>query len=245
MLIWSYHLDPLTPTQSCSVIWRRCTWAEPSKTKCIALFVCGSWPHYCFLIYSSTPQLQQVETARPVTPIENMHTPTTQFLPHAFQATPFSFTPAPVTMETNTTTAADTVTTNTINSIPSISAHHQEDSSKVKEKPQILHTTVYTRWVAHCYQLTLQLLMVLHRYLQGLRSNKQHFSNWHDSQTVQQCGMAQAPASLQPAKWISPKAVPNNKNITDALYQLRDHLLQDSAKLSKYLSSHWHVHHQL
>ncbi|XP_065909359.1 protein polybromo-1-like [Dysidea avara] len=155
------------------------------------------------------------------TPIEHVHTPTTRLV-SAFQTTPISFTPAPVAMETSTT-VVNTITTNTINSISSISAHQQQESSPktVKETPQILHTTVYTR------------------YLEGLRSNKQHLSNWQYSQTVQQeQGMVQTPAGLQPTKWISPKAVPSNKNITDALYQLRDHLLQDTAKLSKYLSSH-------
>lgn len=74
-------------------------------------------------------------------------------------------------------------------------------------------------------------------YIEGLRQNKQHMSNWSDSQSIRQQGMTRVEPHLHVDSWLSSKAAPNNKNIVDALYQLRDYLMQDSAKLSKYLST--------
>jgi len=98
-----------------------------------------------FLVRSSTPQAKDTSIATAATPTQLVHTPTTRLL-STFQATPIPFTPAVVTMETNSTTA-NTVTTNTINSVSSISAHQKQDtgSKTVREQPQIFHTTVYTR----------------------------------------------------------------------------------------------------
>lgn len=75
------------------------------------------------------------------------------------------------------------------------------------------------------------------RYIEGLRQSKQHMSNWDSSQSIQQQGMTHVQPNLQTNTWVSSKAAPNNKNLVDALYQLRDYLLQDTAKLSKYLST--------
>ena len=48
------------------------------------------------------------------------------------------------------------------------------------------------------------------------------------------------PATQQPVKlsdWLEPDAVPQNTNVADALWNLRDHLLKDSFKLDE------HTHH--
>lgn len=74
-------------------------------------------------------------------------------------------------------------------------------------------------------------------YIEGLRQNKEHMSNWSDSQNIRQQDMTHIEPDLHASSWLSPKAVPNNKNLLDALYQLRDYLAQDTAKLSKYLST--------
>ena len=80
-----------------------------------------------------------------------------------------------------------------------------------------------------------------HRYIQGIETNSQNLSPSADSATLR--ATCTPPTPIKPEDWFSPEALekmggggqPSNAVVTDALWALRDQMMQDSMKLSNYL----------
>ena len=83
----------------------------------------------------------------------------------------------------------------------------------------------------------------LHRYIQGMEKNSKNLSPSADSATLR--STCTPPAPIKPEDWFSPEALekmgggpgkkPSNKVVVDALWALRDKMIQDTLKLDEFL----------
>ena len=75
------------------------------------------------------------------------------------------------------------------------------------------------------------------RYIQGLESDSPLMSSCESSQTIRENQRSHPPKPILASDWLSPEAIQHSDSVVDALWALRDHMLQDSVKLTRYLDS--------
>lgn len=78
------------------------------------------------------------------------------------------------------------------------------------------------------------------RYIKQVQTNSEYMSSLQEATEMRGSINPTPPKPLRPGDWLAPEALDrtDSSSVLDALWALRDHMLQDSCRLSNYMEKY-------